>query len=192
MTRLRDLIRESPVHERRMELRTCPVGEDQVVVEGWLRDERMVQGYYWDGTVRLPGVVHHIGVWLLVGDWPLRILEAEAEMRKVPQELCPTVQDTVKKVVGLTIESGFSGRVLDRVGRVEGCTHMAYLIMAMGPAAVHGYWTHKSRERRPVPRSLEEFPGLHMLVNSCMLWREEGPLIHKVRDFLERQAAVKE
>jgi hypothetical protein len=185
MAHLKDLIEGSPVHERRIELRSVPINEDELVVEGWLRDERLVTGYYWDGTARTPGVVHHIGVWLRVGGWPLRILDAEAEMRTVPQELCPTVRDTVKKVVGLTIESGFSGRVLERLGRIEGCTHMSYLVMAMGPAALHGYWTHKSRKPRPAPRSMEEFPGIEALVNSCVLWKEDGPLIQKVREFLE-------
>ncbi|MBW1786589.1 MAG: DUF2889 domain-containing protein [Deltaproteobacteria bacterium] len=193
MTRLKDLAeKHSPVHERKIELHTYPINEDEVVVEGWLRDERLVKGYFWDGETRLPGVVHHIGVRLLVGGWPLRILDAEAEMRRVPQELCPTVLDTVKKVVGLTIESGFSGRVLELLGRVEGCTHMSYLVMAMGPAAVHGYWTHKSRKRRPAPRSMEEFPGLGALVNSCMLWREDGPLIQKIEDYFRQREADEE
>jgi hypothetical protein len=193
MPRLKDLIgKHAPVHERRITLRTYPVNDNEVVVEGWLRDERLVQGYFWDGNVRSPDVVHHIGVWLLVGGWPLRILDADAEMKRVPQELCPTVRDTVKKVVGLTIESGFSGRVLDRLGRVEGCTHMSYLVMAMGPAAVHGYWTHKSRKKRSVPRSMDDFPGLNALVNSCMLWREGGPLLKKLEDFFGRQEADKE
>ena len=187
MASLKDLVKEAPVHERRIELRSAPINDDQLVVEGWLVDERLITGYYWDGTTRPPGIVHHIGVWLLVGGWPLRILDAEAEMRKVPQELCPTVEGTIKKVVGLTIESGFSGRVLERLGRIEGCTHMSYLVMAMGPAALHGYWTHKSRKRRPAPRSLEEFPGLEALVDSCMLWREDGPLIQRIREYLNRE-----
>jgi hypothetical protein len=64
---------------------------------------------------------------------------------------------------------------------------MSYLVMAMGPAAVHGYWTHKSRKKTPAPRSLEEFPGLNALINSCMLWREGGPLIKKIEDFFRQR-----
>ena len=193
MPSLKDLAeKHSPVHERKIDLRTFPINEDEVVVQGWLRDERLIKGYFWNEETRPPGVVHHIGVWLLVGGWPLRILDAEAEMRRVPQELCPTVLDTVKKVVGLTIESGFSARVLERLGRVEGCTHMSYLVMAMGPAAVHGYWTHKSGKRRPAPRSMEEFPGLEALVNSCMLWREDGPLLKKIESYFQEREGDRE
>ena len=44
MIRLKDLIRESPVHERRLEFRTYPLEDDRLIVEGWLRDERLMQG----------------------------------------------------------------------------------------------------------------------------------------------------
>ena len=38
MSMLKDLIREAPVHERRLELRTYPLDNGQLIVEGWLKD----------------------------------------------------------------------------------------------------------------------------------------------------------
>ncbi|MBK5100551.1 MAG: DUF2889 domain-containing protein [Desulfobacteraceae bacterium] len=184
MSRLKDLIKEAPVHERRLELRTYPVEEDQLIVEGWLRDDRLVPGYHWDGRPRPSGVVHWICVRLLVGGWPLSILDAEAEMPSVPHELCPTTLESVKKIVGLSIVSGYSEEVRNRLGGIKGCTHLTHLVLTMGPAAIHGYWTQRSRECRPVPRLIEEFPGLDAVINSCKLWREDGPLVKMVQDAL--------
>ena len=90
MSRLKDLIREAPVHERRLTFKTYPLENDRVIVEGWLRDERFAAGFHWNGQSRPPGVVHWMCVRLLVGGWPLSILDAEAEMPGVPHELCPT------------------------------------------------------------------------------------------------------
>ena len=42
MTRLKDLIQGTPVHERRLHFRTYPLNDERLIVEGWLRDERFV------------------------------------------------------------------------------------------------------------------------------------------------------
>ena len=184
MSRIKDLIQESPVHERRLELSTYPVEGDQLIVEGQLRDDRLVPGFHWDGRPRPSGIVHWICVRMLVGGWPLSILDAEAEMPSVPHELCPSTSETVKKIIGLSIVSGYSEEVRRRLGGIKGCTHMTHLIVTMGPAAIHGYWTQRSRERHPVPRLLEEFPGLDTVINSCQLWRKNGPLVKMLKDTL--------
>lgn len=186
-SRIQALIREAPVHERRLEIKTYPLENNQVIIEGWLRDERLVTGYTWDGKPRPPGVVHWIGVRLLIGNWPLTILDAEAEMRQVPHQQCPTLQDTVKKVVGISITAGFSDEIRKKLGGIEGCSHMTHLILAMGPAALHGFWAQQTREPRPVPRTREEFEGLPLLVNSCRLWREGGPLLQEMEERLEKR-----
>jgi hypothetical protein len=187
MSRLKDLIRNTPVHERRLDFRTYPLENDRLIVEGWLRDEQLVPGYHWNGKHRPTGVVHWMCVRLLVGGWPVTILDAEAEMPDIPHELCPTTLESVKRIVGLAIVSGYSEEVHKRLGGVQGCAHLTHLIVTMGPAALHGYWTQQSRQRRPIPRSLDEFQGLTTLINSCRLWKEDGPLMQMIRETLERQ-----
>jgi len=187
MSRLKDLIRNTPVHERRLDFRTYPLENDRLIVEGWLRDEQLVPGYHWNGKPRPTGVVHWMCVRLLVGGWPVTVLEAEAEMPDIPHELCPTTLESVKRIVGLAIVSGYSEEVHRRLGGVRGCAHLTHLIVTMGPAALHGYWTQQSRQRRPIPRSLDEFQGLTTLINSCRLWKEDGPLMQMIRGTLERQ-----
>jgi hypothetical protein len=126
-------------------------------------------------------------VRLLVGGWPVTILDAEAEMPDVPHELCPTTLESAKRIVGLSIVSGYSEEVHRRLGGIQGCAHLTHLIVTMGPAALHGYWTQISRQRRPIPRSLDEFLGLTNLINTCKLWREDGPFMQMIQKALEKQ-----
>ena len=189
MSRLKDLVREDPIHQRVLQIQSYPVEPDRLLVEGWLKDDRQVAGFHWNGTPREPGVVHWIGVRLLVGGWPLAILDAEAEMPQVPHERCADILAAVRRVVGLSIVSGFSAEIRRRLGGDRGCAHMTQLILTMGPAALHGYWTQRSLTRRPVPRSLEELPGLQATVNSCHLWGPDGPIMREVRETIEREAA---
>jgi hypothetical protein len=187
MSRLKALIHHAPVHERCLEFRTYPIEGERLIVEGWLRDERLVPGYHWNGQSRPTGVVHWMCVRLLVGGWPVTILDAEAEMPDIPHELCPTTLESVKRIVGLSIVSGYSEEVHRRLGGVQGCAHLTHLIVTLGPAALHGYWTQISRQRRPIPRSLDEFLGLPQLINSCKLWREEGPFMQMIKEALDTQ-----
>lgn len=190
MTALKDLIKQAPVHERRLQLRTYPVQNDRLVVEGRLEDDRLIEGYHWNGKPMEPGPVHRLCVRMLIGGWPVTILDAEAEMPNTPHELCPTAQESVKKLIGLKIVSGYGEKVNHLIGGVRGCNHLTHLAVVMGTAALHGYWTHYSRERRPIPRSLDEFLGLESLINSCMLWGEDGPILKEIRAVVGEKAAA--
>jgi hypothetical protein len=185
-SRLKNLIKEAPVHERLIEVRSYPLGEDQLIVEGRLRDERLIQGYDWNGEQCSPGIIHLMSVRLLVGDWPVTIFDAEAEMEEIPHRLCPTILEGVKKLIGLQIMSGYGEKVNNLLGGIRGCNHLTYLIVSMGTAALHGYWTSYSRIRHPIPRSLDEFTGLSNLINSCKLWKEDGPIIKEIKDEMKR------
>jgi hypothetical protein len=186
MSQLKQMIQGAPVHERKIEIRTYPAGPQQIIVEGWLKDDRRVGGFHWDGRPRPPGVVHRLGIRLLVGGWPLTIQEAEAEMVEIPHELCRTLEESLKKTIGLTIASGFTDQVRRLLGGLEGCSHLTHLLLAMAPAILHGYWTQHSRKPRPVPKSMDEVQGLSILINSCQLWKENGPLIQLVQETIDQ------
>jgi hypothetical protein len=186
MSRLKKLAAASPIHQRKIEVRTYPLENNQLVVEGRLTDDRLVNGFHWDGRPRPAGVVHQMVIRLLVGDWPPTILEAESEMLEIPHDLCRTVAETIQKIVGVPVSAGFSDQIKQRLGGLEGCSHLTHLILAMGPAILHGYWTQHSRKPRPVPKSLDEVQGLSILVNSCQLWKEDGPLIQLVQETIDQ------
>jgi hypothetical protein len=184
--RLKKLVLDKPVHERSVKIRSYCLDKDRLIVEGTLRDNQLIPGFRWDGVRRPPGVVHRIVVRILLAGWPLEILDAEAEMPKIPHELCPTTLDSVKRLIGVKIARGFNSEVRKRLGGTRGCAHMTYLVTAMGPAAMHGYWTMKDRDPRPIPKSIEEFSELPSLMNSCALWGKDGPIVRQIREKLER------
>ena len=157
MGRLKKRLSGSPVHQRKIEIHTYSLENQQLIVEGRLTDDRLVTGYHWDGRPRPPGVVHRMIIRLLIGDWPPTVLEAEAEMLDIPHELCTTVEDSIQKVVGVSVSAGFSDQIRQRLGGIAGCSHLTHLILAMGPAVLHGYWTQHSRQPRPVPKRWTKF-----------------------------------
>lgn len=182
-----------PVHTRGIEIATYPVKGQRVVVEGWLRDERLVEIYrHWDQKPRQTGPVHGLCVRLLVGGFPLEILDAEAQMPTVPTGQCVDIKDSVKKVIGTTITAGYSERVRNLIGGIEGCTHLTHLVVVMGPAALHGAWTVYAQNSRPAPKTLEEVEGLEYLINSCHLWAPDGVLVRNLKETIDRLAEKQE
>ena len=186
MSSLKDKLTGEPIHSRQLSLKTYPVGEGEIIAEGSLKDERFQVIYDLSGDRRDEGVIHNLVIRLLVGGTPLRILDAEAEMPHVPWEQCRETRESVKKVIGLEIRSGFGERVHKVIGGVRGCVHLTHLLIVLVQEALHGYWTQKMRKREPPPRSLEDIEGLDYLINSCRLWRENGPLVKKI------QASIKQ
>jgi len=138
MTSIKSLIRDRPVHERRMRIQTFPLEDGRLVVEGWLRDERLVDGYHWNGEKRSSGIIHHLCVRLLVGGWPVTILDAEAEMPRVPHDLCCTTQESVKKLKGTAIVSGYSEKVRHLLGGVKGHRVLENPWFTLDARAPHG------------------------------------------------------
>ncbi|MEW6261967.1 MAG: DUF2889 domain-containing protein [Thermodesulfobacteriota bacterium] len=187
MSDLKSLIKGNPIHERRLELRSYPLEDGRLLVEGWLRDERLVNIFHWSGQERPPGVVHWMVVRLLIGGWPIAIQDAEAEMPGVPHELCRETLDSVKKVIGLPIVSGYSEEVRRVLGGAAGCNHLTHLITVMGPAALHGLWTWLAREPRALPDDFDKIPGLKYLLNSCRLWDENGYFVRMIKSELAKR-----
>ena len=187
---LKDVVESAqPVHTRKLEVASYPGPDHNVVVEGWLRDERLVEIYRgYEGGMREPGPVHGMCVRFLVGGYPITILDAEAEMPTIPSEHCVEIKDSVKKVIGETITSGYSERIRHLLKGTKGCTHLTHLMVVMGPAALHGFWTLHSQNPRPLPKSMNEVEGLEYLINSCHLWAEDGPHMQMIRKAVEKAA----
>jgi hypothetical protein len=181
---------KSPIHRRRISISTYPLEGLRVLVEGWLHDERMVPIYrHWDSRPRHEGPIHGLCLRLLVGGYPLAVEDAEAEMPITPNSLCDTAQDSVKKLIGLEIRSGYSERVRDIMGGAAGCTHLTHLAVVMGPAALHGFWTFYAQNPRPAPKTLDQVEGLEYLLNSCHLWTPDGPYVTELKELLKTLSA---
>ncbi len=178
-----DLARQK-VHSRDIGISTFEAGDDRIIVEGHLVESRLKDYYLFTGEKKEAGVLHHMIVRLLIEGPKLIIREVEVEMPGVPREGCSELSGSLADIVGLSISSGFTGKVKSIAGGVKGCFHLMSLLLAMAPAAVQGYWSFKASRPmspNPVPASeqIKLFP-----VNSCRVWREDGPLMRRIREKL--------
>lgn len=170
------------VHNREISIRTYDLGNHRILIEGGLIDSlyRPRQDEDFEGSKR----VHDMVVRLKVRGPGMIIEEAEANMPHHPREECPVVLPWIPNLKGLRITTGFTMKVKEIIGGTKGCAHLTSLVITMGPAAVQGYW---SAYRVESPKMSLQEEAVRNLINTCYLWREDGPIIRELRETLESQ-----
>lgn len=178
------------IHTRDISLATYPHENNQVIVHGELKDIRYVPVFDITGRIRDPGVVHHMRLFFLVAPDPLRIVSVEGDMPAVPMEACRETMDRSPLLRGVEIKPGFTRTVNEIMGGTRGCTHLCGLVKAMAQEMVHGWLTRKRQEKPILPTRLEDVKERRYLVNSCRIWKEDGPRMVELNRTIQKALAA--
>jgi hypothetical protein len=164
-------------------MKTSDLGDHTIEVEGDLIDHRDPPAHHVPSEER--ELVHHMVIRMKIKGPAMFIEQAEATMPHHPRQECPVVLPWIRKLEGLRIAPGFTMKVKRVVGGKNGCAHLTSLIIAMGESAVQGYWAAYGVERG---RERGREQDLKKFINTCYLWREDGPIVKEFRERLESQA----
>ncbi len=168
------------VHTREISMQTFDLGDHTILVEGNLMDHRYSPSQ--NKFTEEAELVHHMVIRLKVKGPEMLIEQAEATMPHHPREECPEVLPWIQNLEGLEIAAGYSMKVKKVIGGTKGCAHLTSLVIAMGESAVQGYWTAYGAEREKT--GLRE-PTIQKFINTCHLWREDGPIVKGLRETSE-------
>lgn len=91
----------------------------------------------WRGDIEPGTPIHEMWLRLTIDD-QMTVRDIEARTDHSPYEMCPAITVNFKRLIGLTIGSGWNRKVKERVGGVEGCTHLVELL---GPMATVAFQT---------------------------------------------------
>lgn len=175
--------KKEAVHTRTITTMTYTVDEDNVLVEGVLRDDRLKEACgLSSGERKSPGVVHNLTIRLLINSRELRIEDVEVELNQVPHEDCRETRESLNALVGHKIEPGFSMWVRNTFGGPRGCAHLNALLLAMSSAAVQGLWTHWASLSGSSQNVRSWVSDSQYLIDTCWPWRKDGP---RAREFRE-------
>jgi len=171
------------IHTRRIDVTTYDGGTDAIIVEGKLKDDRFQHIYNLTGDSMPPGTVHHMIIRMKVRCPDLTIEDIDVDMPTVPHEECPETRTSLAPVIGMRITSGFTAGVKDLVGGTKGCAHLVALLVSMASAAVQGAWA--ALARKPLDPSMYSEWAIGVLIDSCNVWRSDGPTAKKLRKSLK-------
>ncbi len=167
-----------PIHGRQIDCRGYRRDDGLWDIEGHLVD---IKTYAFDSDYRgriEPGdPVHEMWVRVTVDD-NLVIRAIEAVTDKSPFPACPAITANFARLEGLRIRPGFLSQVRERLGGIEGCTHLVEL---MGPVATTAYQTVYPYRRRLAggdrPPAPKERPRL---IDTCHAFRSDGEVVKRL------------
>lgn len=165
------------LHSRNIEIVTYECDAEHIIVEGWLKDDRLIETYHVSGDRRPPQTVHHMKVQMQIDCRTLTIEDVHTEMPGVPHEECDQTSESLNKLKGIRVAPGFTSKVKRALGGTRGCLHLTTLVLAMAPAIMQGFWVHGSRD--PGGRKITDDLMENYLVDTCWVWRRDGDLIKK-------------
>jgi hypothetical protein len=168
------------VHTREISMRTSDLGDHHILVEGNLIDHRYRTNL--NEASEESELVHHMVIRLKVKGPGMLIEQAEATMPHHPREECPDVLPWIRNLEGLEIAPGYTMKVKRVIGGTKGCAHLTSLVIAMGESAVQGYWSAYGAESERA--GLRE-QTIKKFINTCHLWKEDGPIIKGLREASE-------
>lgn len=166
------------IHTRHMEISTYDGGDNHIIVEGRLQDDRLISTYHISGRKRPPQNVHHMCIQMCIDCSGLSICDIHVEMPGVPHEECIQTAESLQKLKGMRIVPGFTSKVKKLLGGKQGCLHLTTLVLAMAPAILQGFWAFRSRT--PDIKNLSSGLIENYLLDTCWVWREDGLLAQQL------------
>jgi hypothetical protein len=109
-------------------------------------------------------------------DLDLNILDAVASMDYTPYNICRSISDSYKQLIGLQIAPGFTAKTKALFSGRNGCTHLLELL---GPLATSAYQsTHQEREVKEHFWQDQENPP--PMLDTCHTLASDGDIVKEI------------
>ena len=115
------------------------------------------------------------GMWMrMTVDEELTIVACEAATEFAPYAVCPGAAPNFSRLAGLSIRRGFLKAAADRIGGIQGCTHLRELLQQMATTALQTIYA--VRRRREEDAETAEKPAI---LNSCYAYATDSPVVRR-------------
>ena len=163
----------TPLHTRSIRLDGYARADGLFDVEARLTDVKHYRLLNWPGGELAPGEPMHDMVVTMTVDLDGVIRAFEARAQASPHRVCATGAAHFERLVGLSITQGFLRRAAERIGGVEGCTHIRELLQQMATVAFQSMRETRVRRYDDAPR---EKP---VVVDTCIAWSSKGDWVRE-------------
>lgn len=161
-----------PVHTRSVECNGYRRDDGLYDIEGRLIDSKSVGFHNMDrGHVKPGEHIHEMWIRLTV-DLDLNVVDVEARTVFSPYAMCGDITPNFKRLIGLSIERGWTRKTRELLGGTRGCTHLVELL---GPVATTAYQTiYHDRVERDKREGKKDRP---VLIGSCHAYASDSIVV---------------
>lgn len=175
------MVQRQLIHTRTVDIQVYRRDDELWDVEATLADIKTRDSPLPTGD-RKAGDPMHDKLLCLTIDLNFNIVAAQATSRRNPYPgYCETAADAYQRLVGLNLIRGFRKAVKERLGGVQGCTHISELSQFLPTAAVQAFagepeLQDKMRSLMADPKAPQD-DDYHFQLDRCHAMRRDGPLV---------------
>jgi hypothetical protein len=180
------------IHTRAIEINGYRRADGLYDLEAHLIDTKTFGQMNYDrGYIPAGEPIHDMWLRLTIDD-TMRIVAVDAVSDKTPYVLCPAAAPNFSRLIGLQIRAGFLREANHLVGGTVGCTHLRELLQQMATTAFQTINPAKVRQEMQaegtddVPgsdkadaRITEKMGGPPKILNTCLAYADDGPLVKR-------------
>jgi len=116
-------------------------------IEAHLTDVKNHDFHLMTGVRRAGQPIHEMWIRLTI-DRGLNVVDATAASDTVPYPGgCETIAPAYRRLIGLNLRKGFRKAVSERLGGVQGCTHLTEMLAGLPTAAIQTFAGEQREER---------------------------------------------
>lgn len=119
------------------------------------------------GRIEAGEPIHDMWIRLTI-DEDLMVHDVEAATEAGPYSACPEVTPNYKRLIGIKIGLGWRRAISERLGGVEGCTHLRELLATMATVAYQTLYPVLAKKAKP---------GKPGLIDTCHAYRSDGEAV---------------
>jgi hypothetical protein len=156
------------MHNRSYQVHSFEREDGNWDIEAELIDSKAYDFTKRSGEVRQAGTAfHHMHMRITI-DKTFTILDAVVAYDAAPfGEVCTSISDEYKDLIGMNLLKGFRQQVKERFARTAGCTHMSELASVLPTAAIQTM-TRRSGSPEPIKKPFH--------LDGCRAWRLDGEI----------------
>ena len=164
------------VHTRQITCRAFRLKNGLLEIEATLGDEKGQPVAFRSRPPVPPGEFMHRMALTLTIDDDYTIRDVRASTLTAPWPMCGGTDDAYRKLVGLRIGPGFTQRMKELLGGVQGCTHVTELVAQAANTYMQASWPDRIARQMAVSADPRGWPDKSTLgfVNHCHAWRQDG------------------
>lgn len=146
-------------------------------IEGHLVDTKTYAfSNHWRGTIEPGDALHEMWLRVTVNSH-FEIVDIEAATDNSPFAMCPDITPVYKSLIGVTIGPGWRKAIRERVGGVQGCTHLTELLSPLATVAIQTIRPLQNHRRRQADSDSRHTKGKPFVLNTCHAWAEHSPVV---------------
>jgi hypothetical protein len=166
-----------------------PLHRREIILEGFLRadgmydiEARLTDVKRYDFPNRLYGLVtagmpiHDMWMRLTI-DEAMKIHAVAAVTDSAPYPVCPGITPNFQRLVGVSIGMGWRKAIKERLGGVQGCTHLVELLAPLGTVAYQTIIGQKMRRERETGAPRQPATSRPAILDSCHAYDSTGPIV---------------